>query len=215
LRSWTAAAAAITQGRPAPIRPEDANAPAESVETLRFFPARLTLTFGFGAGMFTSNGKDRYGLANLRPEALIDLPSFPGDQMIEARTGGNLSVQATAGDPQVAFHAIRHLRQLAYGAARIRWGQKGFLPEVKPDETPRNLLGFKDGTNNPPASDETAMVKHVFVGEEGLSWMRGGSYVVARRILLALEHWDRMKQDFQEHTIGRRRVTGAPLRRRG
>lgn len=211
LRSWTAAAAEITQGKPAPIHPEDAHAPAESAETFGLAPARLTLTFGFGVGTFLSNGKDRYGLAALRPRALIDLPQFPGDQLIEARTGGDLSVQAAADDPQVAFHAIRHLAQLAYGSARIRWGQTGFLPDAKSGETPRNLLGFKDGTNNPPVADEGAIAKHVFVGEEGPTWMRGGSYVVARRILIALEHWDRLSRDLQEHTIGRHRATGAPL----
>ncbi|HLY06760.1 MAG TPA: Dyp-type peroxidase [Rhizomicrobium sp.] len=211
LRNWTDAAAEITQGRPAPVHPNDANAPAESEETLGLAPARLTLTFGFGASLFASNGKDRYGLASQMPQALIELPPFPGDQLIEARTGGDLSVQSSADDPQVAFHAVRHLSQLAYGAARIRWGQAGFLPDAKPNETPRNLLGFKDGTNNPPVTDEAATAKYIFVGEDGPSWMRGGSYVVARRILLALEHWDRMSRDLQEHTIGRHRATGAPL----
>ena len=41
--------------------------------------------------------------------------------------------------------------------------------------------------------------------------MRGGSYLVVRRIRIALEHWDRMKIAFQEQTIGRRKYSGAPL----
>ncbi len=41
--------------------------------------------------------------------------------------------------------------------------------------------------------------------------MRGGSYVVARRIRIALEHWDRMKVAFQEQTFGRHKLSGAPL----
>ena len=209
LRDWTAASAALTKGEPAPA--SGAYAPADSGDTLGLSPARLTLTFGFGAGLFVSNGKDRYGLAALRPEALIDLPAFPGEQLVEARTGGDLSVQACADDPQVAFHAIRHLSELTYGVARVRWGQVGFLPDMKAGETPRNLMGFKDGTGNPSASDNAAMAKFVFVGDEGPVWMRGGSYAVARRILIGLEHWDRTGIDFQERVIGRHRETGAPL----
>jgi deferrochelatase/peroxidase EfeB len=41
--------------------------------------------------------------------------------------------------------------------------------------------------------------------------MNGGTYMVARRIRIALEHWDRMKLAFQEQTIGRHKVSGAPL----
>lgn len=210
LRSWTTAAAALTQGEAAPA-PANSYAPGDSTETLGLSPARLTLTFGFGAGLFTKDGKDRFGLASARPDALIDLPRFPGDQLVEARTGADISVQACADDPQVAFHAIRHLAQLGFGTARLRWSQTGFLPHAKPGETPRNLLGFKDGTSNPAIDDEAALARFVFVGNDGPAWMRGGSYVVARRILIALEHWDRMKVDFQEQTIGRHRANGAPL----
>jgi deferrochelatase/peroxidase EfeB len=41
--------------------------------------------------------------------------------------------------------------------------------------------------------------------------MRGGSYVVARPIRIALEHWDRMKLAFQEQTVGRTKASGAPI----
>jgi deferrochelatase/peroxidase EfeB len=41
--------------------------------------------------------------------------------------------------------------------------------------------------------------------------MRGGSYVVTRRIPIAIEHWDRMRVGFQEQAIGRQRMSGAPL----
>ncbi|HEY3779192.1 MAG TPA: Dyp-type peroxidase [Rhizomicrobium sp.] len=212
LSSWTAAAAALTQGEEAPT-PSGSNGPEDSTETLGLSPARLTLTFGFGAGLFMKDGRDRYGLAAARPDAFIDLPHFQGDQLIERRTGGDLSVQACADDPQVAFHAIRHFAELGYGTARLRWTQTGFLPHAKPGETPRNLMGFKDGTSNP--DDEAALAKFVFVSSDGPAWMRGGSYVVARRILIGLEHWDRMNVDLQEQTIGRHRANGAPLGKTG
>ena len=58
------------------------------------------------------DGVDRYGLAAKRPEALVDLPKFNGDQLQPARTGGDISVQACADDPLVAFHAVRELDRL-------------------------------------------------------------------------------------------------------
>ena len=41
--------------------------------------------------------------------------------------------------------------------------------------------------------------------------MRGGSYLVVRRIRMALEHWDNTETDFQEQVIGRHKLSGAPL----
>jgi deferrochelatase/peroxidase EfeB len=176
-------------------------------------PARLTLTFGFGAGLFEKDGKDRYGLAKHRPAALVDLPHFAGDELAADRTGGDLSVQACADDPQVAFHAVRQLIRLADDAAQVRWAQTGFMPNFGSGQTPRNLMGFKDGTNNPSTSDPAAMEKIIWVGSEGPDWMQNGSYLVVRRIRIALEHWDRSKIDFQEQTFGRHKATGAPLGR--
>jgi len=195
LRAWTDAAARLTAGQ---------TAPGDSGETLGLGAARLTLTLGFGPGLFGA----RYGLASRRPEALVDLPGFNGDQLLPDRCGGDLSVQACADDPQVAFHAVRQLARLAEGAARVRWTQVGFLPAMPNGETPRNLMGFKDGTRNP---DDLA--KTVWVGTEGPDWMRGGSYLVVRKIRIALEHWDRTEVDFQQEVIGRQKNSGAPLGR--
>ena len=212
LRTWTDAADRLTQGLTArPLTGDAAQPPTDSGETLGLSPGRLTLTFGFGAGLFTKDGADRFGLARHRPEALVDLPRFNGDQLVPARTGGDLCIQACADDPQVAFHAIRQLSRLAYGAATIRWVQPGFLSmNTAHPETPRNLMGFKDGTMNPVVTDPVAMDKFIWVGAEA-GWMNGGSYLVARPIRIALEHWDRMKLAFQEQVIGRHKVSGAPL----
>jgi deferrochelatase/peroxidase EfeB len=210
LRGWTSAAAAMTGA--APARELAPPAPG-SGETQGSLLSRLTLTFGFGAGLFIKNGEDRYGLAAQRPAALVDLPAFNGDELIEARTGGDLSVQACADDPQVAFDAVRHLARLAHSAVQMRWAQAGFIGGSGPHQAPRNLMGFKDGTGNPPVDDSAAMQQVVWVGEEGPDWMRGGSYVVFRRIRMALEHWDRMPLGFQERTFGRHKQSGAPLGR--
>jgi deferrochelatase/peroxidase EfeB len=212
LRIWTAAAAHMAAGQTAaPIGPDLTVPGSDTGEAIGLPAARLTMTFGFGAGLFIRDGKDRYGLAAQRPAALVDLPRFNGDQLVGTRTGGDLSIQACADDPQVAFHAVRQLVRLAYDTAQVRWAQAGFCAPPDNKGTPRNLMGFKDGTNNPAISDASAMAKYVWVGNEGPDWMRGGSYVVARRIRIALEHWDRMKVAFQEQTFGRHKYSGAPL----
>ncbi|HXO03863.1 MAG TPA: Dyp-type peroxidase, partial [Stellaceae bacterium] len=235
LRAWTNAAARLTSGKPiAPFAktelaynygttttttvttssdeptPTTVSLP-DSGEAEGLAPARLTVTFGFGAGLFEKDGKDRYGLAKHRPEALIDLPRFAGDELALERTDGDLSIQACADDAQVAFHAVRQLVRLADDLAQVRWAQTGFMPNFGTGRTPRNLMGFRDGTNNPSIGDAAAMEKFVWVGGEGPGWMQGGSYLVVRRIRIALEHWDRSKIDFQEDTFGRHKATGAPI----
>jgi deferrochelatase/peroxidase EfeB len=207
LRAWTDAAVRLTAGQTAAPMGKDLDAPGpDTAEAVGLPPARLTLTFGFGPGLFIKDGKDRYGLAGSRPEALIDLPRFNGDQLVAEKTGGDLSIQACADDPQVAFHAVRQLARLSYDAADLRWAQTGFSSRPGDGTTPRNLMGFKDGTQTPENVD-----KAVWVGDEGPAWMLGGSYLVVRRIRMALEHWDRSKVSFQEQTFGRHKYSGAPL----
>jgi deferrochelatase/peroxidase EfeB len=211
LRAWTDAASRLAQGLPAAESTQDAAvAPADSGDALGLLTGRLTLTFGFGPTLFVKDGADRYGIAAHRPEALIDLPRFNGDQLVSERCGGDLCVQACAEDPQVAFHAVRQLARLAYPAAQMRWAQNGFLAGSDGKATPRNLMGFKDGTNNVRVGDPSSMEQFVWVGDEG-GWMKHGSYLVARPIRIALEHWDRMKLGFQEQVVGRQKLSGAPL----
>ena len=139
----------MTQGQAAaPIGTDRVRRPATAARRSGSARSRLTVTFGFGAGLFIKDGQDRYGLASRRPAALVDMPAFHGDQLVQDHTGGDLSIQACADDPQVAFHAVRQLARMAEGVARVRWTQTGFLPATAPDETPRNLMGFKDGTRN-------------------------------------------------------------------
>ncbi len=211
LRTWTAAAARLTQGHTAAeLSDNAATEPADSGDVIGLPPQRLTLTFGFGPTLFTKDGDDRFELAQRRPEALIDLPRFNGDQLVPERTGGDLCVQACADEPQVAFHAVRQLARLAYGSAKIRWVQAGFMPSNQHKATPRNLMGFKDGTMNVPTSNPAMMDQFVWVDSQG-GWMHDGSYMVVRPIRIALEHWDRMKLSFQEQVVGRHKLSGAPL----
>ncbi|RYV52019.1 iron uptake transporter deferrochelatase/peroxidase subunit [Pengzhenrongella frigida] len=230
LRRWTTAAARLTQGLPAGefdpgAGPYD-SPPDDTGEAADLAASGLTLTFGFGGSLFsTADGTDRFGLAARRPAALADLPHFPGDQLEAARTGGDLAVQACADDPQVAVHAIRNLSRLAFGTAAIRWSQLGYgrtSSTSTAQRTPRNLFGFKDGTANLMAEEPEQAEEHLWVaadddaaggasGGGDTAWMTGGSYLVARRIRMTVETWDRSSLREQEQIVGRTKGEGAPL----
>jgi deferrochelatase/peroxidase EfeB len=211
LSTWTSAGAAMTAGRMLP-GPETAGfLAADTGEALGLGPSRLTLTVGFGPKLFDG----RFGLTPRRPEALADLPGFPGDQLEATASNGDLCIQACADDAQVAFHAIHNLARLALGSATIRYLQLGFGPtsSISPSQgTPRNLLGFKDGTDNLRPDDASLFDRFVWVGSgSDQPWMTGGTYLVARRIRIHLEAWDRSPISQQEATIGRYKMNGAPL----
>ncbi len=56
------------------------------------------------------------------------------------------------------------------------------------------------------------MDRYVWVPEgEGPSWMAGGTYLVARRIRMLIEVWDRVSLGEQEGSIGRHKYSGAPI----
>ena len=223
LKVWTDAGARMSVGETARDLGQDVSVEGpDGGSALGLSPGRLTITFGFGAGLFVKEGSDLYGLAAKRPAALVDMPKFNGDQLEAARSGGDISVQACANDPGVAFHAVRELARLSYGATQFRWVQEGFLPQAPSDETPRNLMGFRDGTNNPRRAGTGVSPDSprdfddvVWVGDEGPDWMRGGSFLAARRIRISLEHWDRSEIDFQEQVIGRHKYSGAPIGKSG
>src|SRR5207253_5706233 len=130
-------------------------------------PSRLTVTFGVGPSVFTSDGVDRFGLGSQRPAALADLPRFSTDELDPSLSGGDLCIQACADDEQVAFHAVRELVRLGHGLVTVRWMQSGFVSRPAGGGTGRNLLGFKDGTNNIPTGDGASLRRFVWVGPEG------------------------------------------------
>ena len=212
MREWTLAAAEMTSGQMIGDTNNMSLAPPEDTgETVGLLPSRLTVTFGFGPSLFEKGG---LGLQGKRPAALRDLPPLPGDELNDSESGGDICVQACSDDPQVAFHAIRNLARIGRGTVVMRWSQLGFgrtASTSRSQETPRNLMGFKDGTANIKAEDGEAVDRFVWVGGEGPAWMRGGSYMVTRRIRMLLEVWDRSALGDQEETIGRDKYAGAPL----
>ncbi|WP_369168882.1 iron uptake transporter deferrochelatase/peroxidase subunit [Streptomyces sp. R28] len=217
LKDWTAAARRMTAGQAvgegafgglAEAPPDDTG------EAVGLKPSRLTLTIGFGPSLFEKYG-EAFGIADARPEALVELPKFAGDNLDKNRSGGDLCIQACADDPQVAVHAIRNLARIGFGKVVIKWSQLGFgkTSSTTPDEqTPRNLMGFKDGTRNIAGTETDRLKKFVWVdGKEGPEWMAGGSYLVARRIRMHIETWDRTSLQEQEDIIGRDKGEGAPV----
>jgi deferrochelatase/peroxidase EfeB len=220
LAAWTVAAERMTQGLPAgPVGPTDGAPlvpPDDTGEAIGLSPGGLTLTFGFGPGLFRDqSGRDRFGIADRQPHALRDLPHFAGDQLDPARSGGDLCIQACSEDPQVAVHAIRNLARIGFGAVSVRWSQLGFgrtSTTSTAQSTPRNLFGFKDGTVNVKAEQADDLSTYVWVGQDDdQAWLSGGSYLVARRINMHIETWDRQGLEPQEQVIGRTKGTGAPL----
>jgi deferrochelatase/peroxidase EfeB len=212
LRAWTSAAEHMTAGEPVGSAVESAQAPPiDTGEAAGLQPAKLTVTFGFGPDMFDG----RFGLTSSRPALLRPLGALPADYLEPARSGGDICIQACADDPQVAFHAVRNLTRIARGAAELRWLQLGFgrtSSITSAQVTPRNLQGFKDGTNNSKSDDDAAMNRFVWVGDdEPQRWLRGGTYLVARRIRMLIEAWDRTSLAEQEQIVGRFKHSGAPL----
>lgn len=216
LREWSEAAEEMTRGVIiGPQNDEQLAPPDDTGEAVGLDAAELTITFGLGPSLFERDGEDRFGLRDKRPPALRDIPPLPGDELDAATSGGDLCVQACSNDPQIVFHAIRNLARIGRGRVVVRWSQLGFgrtSSTTRAQVTQRNLMGFKDGTRNIRAEDTAAMSRYVWLGSsDGPDWMRGGTYMVTRRIRMLLETWDRSSLGDQEQTIGRSKYTGAPL----
>ena len=218
LQRWSAASALLAAGKPiGPVEPTDATEPpTDTGEALELGASNLTITVGLGRSVFVDRaGKDRLGLGAKLPAPLVDLPAFGGGENLDpARSGGDISLQCCADDANVAFHAFHNLTRIVHDLASIRWTQIGFgrAASTGQQTTPRNLQGFKDGTNNLDTADATLMRDNVWVGgADTPQWMAGGTYAVTRRIRMRLETWDRSALSDQQETIGRVKLTGAPL----
>lgn len=219
LQDWSYAAARMTQGLDVSASGSVGGSPEappdDTGEALGLPASSLTITIGVGPSLFQNADGDRYGIAARRPAGLERLPAFLGDDLDPALSDGDLCIQACADDPQVAVHAVRNLSRIAFGRARIRWSQLGFgrtSMTTTSQATPRNLFGFKDGTANILANDRVGLDEHVWVGaSDDPAWMAGGSYLVARKIAMIIESWDRVRLSEQQRIIGRSKGEGAPL----
>jgi deferrochelatase/peroxidase EfeB len=199
------------QGKPVGPLQTSFQAPVDTGEAVGLAPSRLTITIGLGPSIFA---RGRFGLAGKRPGPLVTLPHFNNERLVASYCGGDLGIQICADDPQVAFHAAHDLIRLAAPTATPKWSLAGFgkTSNSRRQATPRNLMGFKDGTNNIMVEDHAAMDRFVWTGApESPAWMHGGSYMVVRRIAMIFQHWDQTSLDQQEATFGRHKISGAPL----
>ncbi|UNK69539.1 iron uptake transporter deferrochelatase/peroxidase subunit [Microbacterium sp. H1-D42] len=219
LQDWTYAAARMTQGlevsATGAVGGSPQSPPDDTGEALGLPASALTITFGFGPTLFENDEGDRYGIRDRLPAKLAALPAFLGDDLDPTQSGGDLCIQVCADDPQVAVHAVRNLSRIAFGRAKLRWSQLGFGKTSRTtadQQTPRNLFGFKDGTANILADDKAALDEHVWVAEaDDPAWLAGGSYLVARKIAMLIETWDRVQLGEQQNIFGRDKGEGAPL----
>ncbi|GLW53731.1 Dyp-type peroxidase [Kitasatospora phosalacinea] len=133
------------------------------------------------------------------PDGFAELPALPGDRLDPARSGGDLLLQVSAGQPWTTGVLTEHLLAATTAAgAVLRWHQSGFLPPTPDGQTPRNLFGFKDGTANPDPADPAL-------------WQRDGTVLVYRRIRMDTAAFAALPADRRDLATGRRADTGAPL----
>lgn len=192
LRLWTDTGRRLTAGDPAL---------ADLSLELGADPAHLTVTVGLGAGAFRATGLTRRAPSWLKP-----LPSFAIDSLQDRWSGGDIMVQICSDAELPLSHAVRLLTTDASPFATVRWMQRGFRSASEGTQN-RNLFGQVDGTINPLPEEAD---KLVWISE-GLSWLRGGTSMVVRRIAMDLVTWEKVDREGREASIGRTLVDGSPV----
>ena len=209
LARWSAAIAVLQDGRTVgAVQPtSQVQPPRDTGEAYGLSPAALTVTLGLGPSVFG----ERFGLGRFKPAVFADLPALPGDTLDPRLTGGDLSLQACADDPQVGYHAVRNLARIGRGVVVPYWQVLGFgRASAGPNQqTPRMLLGFKDGTRNIKTDEQ--LDRFVWIDRGDQPWLDGGSYQVVRKIRMLLETWDTDRVGDQQRIFGRDKAEGAPL----
>lgn len=207
LARWSAAFSRLMAGDPiGQVQPSRAEGIGQDTgEAVGLDPASLTITLGLGPSIFD----DRFGLASKRPALLKPLPAMPSDSLVKDQCGGDLSLQICSDDPQVCYHAVRNLARMARDTVNTRWTVIGFgrASAGSGQQTPRNLMGFKDGTRNLRTVAE--LDAKVWLKDAG--WMTGGTYQVVRKIEMDIEIWDADRVSDQQRIFGRDKLEGAPL----
>ena len=165
----------------------------------------LTVTVSVGRSLFD----DRYGLYDSKPLKLKQMPAFPDDALQDVWLDGDLLVQVCANHPDTVHHAIRDITDSTSDGMQPNWKIEGFGSPPRPSGTPRNLLGFKDGTANPTGTDASNLVWVDDPAEP--DWAQNGSYLVVRLIRMFTGKWDGTSLNQQQKTFGRFKDNGAPL----
>ncbi len=171
----------------------------------------LGIVVSVGASLFD----DRFGLADRAPRELVTMPFLANDRLDPERSHGDILISIEAGHEDTIQHALRQVMRATRRHLLLAWSTEGYArgSTGAGGNTPRNLLGFKDGTANLAATEEGVMDQFVWVSAEDdePEWAVGGSYHAVRVIRMLVEFWDRTRLGEQEALIGRHKDSGAPL----
>lgn len=200
LKLWTEDARRLTAG----IAPRGTLEPE-----LLHVPGNLTITVGFGPGLFTTIGAE-----DQRPEWLQPIPEFSRDELDPHWGETDLLLQIGSDEPLTATYALRHMIRSGVDYVDVAWLQQGFSHADgarSRSTTPRNLFGQFDGTVNPRSEEEFA--NQVFIPRDSSDpdWIHGGSAMVIRRIRMNLDTWEKLDRGSRENAMGRKLDSGAPL----
>ncbi len=211
-RDLTDEIAGLMSGRPLEVR-DPAYPPVDSgILGPEPAPDDLSVVVSVGASLFD----DRHGLAARRPRELVEMPFLANDRLDPDRSHGDLLLTVQAGHADSVIFALRQLMRRTRRTLTLRWVIDGYnrpsAPGGRGTGSPRNLLGFLDGTAN-LATDPTLLARHVWVSpaDDEPAWTAGGSYHAVRIIRMLVEFWDRAPLAEQEAIMGRHKASGAPL----
>lgn len=202
----------LTQPQIEPSINNDKMPPAESgILGTQQQPDSLTITVALGNSLFDN----RFGLNKIKPKHLSEMTSFPNDRLEQKWCGGDLLLQICANSQESVIYALRDILRHISPYSFPLWKIDGFLParDIDNHSTPINLFGFKDGTGNAPADDNSLMNELIWItkGSQEPSWCDGGTYQAVRLIRFNLEFWDRTPLEDQENDFGRHKDSGAPI----
>ena len=111
-------------------------------------PDDLSIVVSVGASLFD----DRYGLADRRPRELVQMPFLANDRLDPERSHGDLLLTVQAEHSDTVLFALRQLMRRTRRTLLLKWVVEGFNRRSSPTDrttgSPRNLLGFVDGTAN-------------------------------------------------------------------
>ncbi|MEX9871212.1 iron uptake transporter deferrochelatase/peroxidase subunit [Providencia huaxiensis] len=202
----------LTQPQKESLINNDKMPPAESgILGTQQQPDSLTITVALGNSLFDN----RFGLNKIKPKHLSEMTSFPNDRLEQKWCGGDLLLQICANSQESVIYALRDILRHISPYSFPLWKIDGFLParDIDNHSTPINLFGFKDGTGNAPADDNSLMNELIWItkGSQEPSWCDGGTYQAVRLIRFNLEFWDRTPLEDQENDFGRHKNSGAPI----
>ena len=216
---WTAAAermvagAETTPGGAVNLNPDAP--PADTGEALGLPRGSLTLTFGVGARAVR---QARAGRASARP----GWPSCRGSPA--TRSTRRCPAATCASRPAPTTRRSRCTRCATWsgwGSAPPRcagpsWAS-GAPPRPRPHRPRRaTCSGSRTARTTSRPRSRADLDEHVWSPPgDGPAWLDGGSYLVARRIRMHIEIWDRTSLSEQERIVGRSKGEGAPLGRDG